>query len=550
MNGKKVDVSKVAAYLQEHILGEVSTNAAILQAMSRDASVIEMQPEMVVYPRVTSDIRKITRFAWQLAEKGHVLPITARGGGGDQTGAAIGSGIILSFPAHMNRILEFDVKQKLVRVQPGMNAKGLNDALALHGVGIPVLPIAATGGTIGGAVSNNASGPLSGKYGDMSTWTHQLEVVLANGDVLQTERLSRRELNKKKGLQTFEGEIYRNIDNLIEDNKDLIESKLLSPIRDNVGYSSITKVKRKDGSFDLTPLIVGSQGTLGIISEMILKSEFMSMHMGVAALAFSNKEAARDALDQLLALDPAFAEYYSGELFTIAAGRGKQYDLLKSIGDTASAVILIGFDDFSERARLKKLKKVNKLFDNDDVAVASADGEEAIPILALREVTTFVNVPDGKELSAPPLVDGAYVPRERFEEFSSSLETLAVKYGVTLPIHSRVLENILYTRPVLQLRKVGDKQKIFKLLDEYSSLVERHGGHLIAEDGEGRVKARFAHAHLDDDVLELFKVVKAIFDPQGILNPGVKQVLEIRQLVSHLRDNYDTAAFADYVAHS
>src|SRR3954469_4279382 len=115
-------MSKVASYLQEHILGEVSTNPAILTAMSHDGSVLEIKPEMGVYPRVTSDVRKVARFAWQLAEKGHVLPITSRGYGTDETGAAIGKGIIVSFPAHMNRLFEFDAKQKMIRLQPGVNA--------------------------------------------------------------------------------------------------------------------------------------------------------------------------------------------------------------------------------------------------------------------------------------------------------------------------------------------------------------------------------------------------------------------------------------------
>jgi FAD/FMN-containing dehydrogenase len=100
------------------------------------------------------------------------------------------------------------------------------------------------------------------------------------------------------------------------------------------------------------------------------------------------------------------------------------------------------------------------------------------------------------------------------------------------------------------MHKVGDKQKIFKLLDEYTSIVERHGGHLIGEAGEGRVKARFAYKNLDPAVLELFQSVKAIFDPHAILNPGVKQTTELRQLVSELRNDYDTAAFAEHTLYS
>jgi len=545
-------MSKVAAYLQEHILGEVTTNSAILNAMSHDGSVLEITPEMVIYPRVTNDIRKVARFAWQLAEKGHVLPVTTRGSGSSTTGAAIGRGIILVTPAHMNRIFEFDAKQKLVRLQPGTPASTVNEALLLHGTAIPALVGLSQHTTIGGVIANDSVGFLSGSRGDIGAWVHQLEVVLANGDVLQTGRISKRELNKKKGLQTFEGEIYRSLDNLIEDSQEVINGKLLSDIRDNVGYSPITRVKRKDGSFDLTPLIVGSQGTLGIISEMIMKNEFVSAHMAVAAVAFSSSETARDALDNLRKLEPAFLEYYDGALFEAAASEGKVYDFYKTAcaSGSVSTVIMIGFDDFNERARSRKLKKVAKTLQNVEVTLVSANGEDAQEILAIREVTAYSLRPAGKDLSAPPLFDGAYIPSERFDDFSSAVATLAAKHHVTLPLHGRILESVYSTRPQLQFHKVGDKQKVFKLLDEYAKIVESCGGHLIGEGGEGRVKARFAYAPLDDDILEFFTAVKAIFDPFAILNPGVKQTAEIRQLVSQLRTDYDTAQFASYVPYS
>jgi FAD/FMN-containing dehydrogenase len=239
-------MSKVAAYLQEHILGEVTVQPAILNAMSHDTSVLELVPEMVIFPRVTNDIRKVARFCWQLAEKGHVLPITARGSGSDQTGAAIGKGIILSLPTHMNTLFEYEPKQKLLRVQPGATTRSITDALRLYGVSIPPLLMSAGYGTIGGAIANNASGPLSGKYGAVGQWVYELEVVLANGEVLQTGRINKRDLNKKKGLQTFEGEVYRSLDNLIEDNRELIHKKINTELRDNVGYESIASVKRKD----------------------------------------------------------------------------------------------------------------------------------------------------------------------------------------------------------------------------------------------------------------------------------------------------------------
>jgi FAD/FMN-containing dehydrogenase len=537
-------VSKVAEYLQEHIAGEVSVQSSILEASSRDASILEIKPEMVVYPRITSDIRKIARFSEQLAEKGHLLPITMRGEGTDETGAAIGKGIIINTAAHMNGLLEFDPKQKLVRVQPGLSSKSLNDALMLHGLAIPALtPF----GTVGGAVANNSMGVFSGNYGDMRAWTHQLEVVLANGDIVQTERVSKRELNRRKGLQTSEGQLYRTIDSLIEDNKQLIEEKIGVDSCDTSGYSAIAQVKQKDGSFDLTPLIVGSQGTLGLISEMILKAEFISAQTSALVAAFPNKEAARDALDSLKQLQPALLEYFDGELFELAAAGGKRYSFYKDMEGGIAAAVVVAFNDFNERARRKKLKKAQKLIAQTEAVYDGAEGEDAITLLAAREVTSFLVLPTSQGVSAPPLIDGAYVPTERFEDFSRAVAEMAAKYHVTLPLHANALTGLVYTRPHLQLQKVSDKQKIFKLIEEYNLLVTGFGGCLVAEGGEGRLKAHTVLRQLDDDVKQFYAAIKAAFDPYNILNPGVKQATDIRVLAGQLRKSYDRANFINSV---
>lgn len=535
-------MSKIAAYLQEHIAGEVTVSQAILKAFSTDGSVLELPPEMVVYPRLTSDIRKIARFAWQLADKGHVLPLTARGNGSDQTGGAIGTGVILSFPAHMNRIFEFDPKQKLIRLQPGVSTRSLGDALSLHGMALPAFLPAKTD-TVGGAIAFGASGPLSGRYGNVGEWIHQLEVVLASGDVLQTQRLSKRDLSKKKGAPGLEGEIYRQLDNLIEDNKDLINGKLLNDITDNVGYSQIAKVKQKDGSFDLTPLFVGSQGTLGIISEMIMKVEFISSHKAAAVIVCSSSEAARDLSDHLLELNPAFLEYIDGKFFDGAAARGKTYDYYKA--GASGGLLLIGFKEFSERANAKKLKKLAKLAKGEGISIVTSVGDAASELEAVRDVTSYLLLPAAAEAVAPALFDGVYIPREHLEGFLNGISALSSKHGVTLPVYGRMLGGLVFTRPALQPHKVADKQKIFKLLDEYTTLVTQCGGHLVGMGSEGRLKAPFAYRDLDEEVLTLFKAIKAIFDPYGILNPGVKQPGEVRQLVPRLRSRYDTALSAD-----
>ena len=542
-------MNKIAHYLSEHIQGEVVTSPAIREAFSNDASVLSIQPEMVAFPRVTNDIRKIARFSWQLAEKGHVLPMTARGAGTDQTGAAIGKGIIVNTVAHLDSIFELDTKQKLVRLQPGVSFKGLNDALGLHGLFVPSLPASHAYSTIGGAIANNASGALSGKYGDMSAWVSQLEIVLANGDILQTGRISKKEVNRKKGLQNLEGEIYRQIDNLITDKEQIITTKISEDVRDNAGYAGIIDVRHKDGSIDLTPLFLGSQGTLGIVSEVIMKATFANRHHYAVVAAFEDYESCRDAIDDMAALEPAICELVDGALVAEAVKQGRQYSFFTP-QLAAGAVLVMAFDDFSERARSRQFKKAIRQLESRGATVASETEQDDVEaLLDVRKLTSMQLAPTERDVSAPPIIDGAYVPLNRLEDFHKAVLALAKKHHVALPLFGHASDGVFYARPALHMKKVSDKQKIFKLLGEYSVLVDSHGGHIVGEAGEGRLKSLFAYKYIDDEVMAVFKQVKDIFDPYGILNPGVKQQAELKDLVGQLRDDYSLAAFSQHSPH-
>lgn len=539
-------MNKVAIYLRGHISGEVNTRDDVREAMSIDSGVLKQKPEMVIYPRNTNDIRKVARFSWQLAEKGHKLPITARGAGTDATGAAIGKGISLVTAAHMNTLFEYDAKQKLIRLQPGVTVGALNQALALHSTCIMALVGSHPYGTVGGAIASGVTGPLAGKYKGIEPTIDQLEVVLANGDVLQTRRINKRELNKLKGAQSFAGDIYRGIDRIIEDYADVLDTLRSN---DAVGYNTIADVKQKDGSFDLTPLFVGSQGTLGIISEMIMKSEFRSQHTATAALVFSSSNAARDALDDLCRMTPAYVEYFDAELFETAALLGREFAFYKQAKQTIepASVVIVGFDEFSERARTKHLKKINKLFGNTDgVALTIASVDTADDLASALDVVHYTAFPDHATEVAPQLFSGFHVPTERLEDFVHALDALAKKEHTALPLSGHAYTNIYSVHPAFSLAKVGDKQKIFKLLGELTKIVYDHGGTMIAEGGEGRLKAKFIYAELDEKLIEMYEEIRKVCDPHGTLNPGVKQVGEVRAMAEMLRSQPEAGQHARY----
>jgi len=538
-------MSKVADYLRGHITGEVTTRSDVREALESDMGVLKLKPEIVIYPRTTNDVRKVVRFAWQLAEKGHVLPVTVRGAGTNTTGAALGKGASIVTTAHMNKIFEYDPKQHLVRLQPGATITSLAQALSLYGSGVMQLAGSYGYGTVGGAIGDGVSGLLTGKYGRLDNAINKLEVVLANGDVIQTGRISRRELNKKKGLEGFEGDIYRGVDRITEDYGDLFDALRVD---DGTGYNAIADVKQKDGSIDLTPLFVGSQGTLGIITEMILKTELRGTQYGVAAITYKTYEDARDALDSLCELKPTFIEYFDARLFDEAARQGKQYEFYNEAtkDGLVAVVVLVGFDDFTERARSKAVKKAVKIAEKTNGSAVFRDGEAATDILSALDVPYYASLPDRAEAGSPPVFGDFQIPAERFEAFSSDLSALEQTFKMPLPLSGHVYTGVYAIHPNLHLGTVSDKQKVFKLLDQLSKLVISHGGAMASGSGEGRLKAHFIYPLLDARLVEMYKEIRNVFDPRATLNAGVKQDTEVRKLAEMLRSSHDAGQLARF----
>ena len=547
-------MNKVATYLQGHISGEVLVSDSARDFFSTDASVLQIKPNLIVYPRLTNDVRKVARFAWQLAEKGHTLPITARGSGTDQTGAAIGRGMVMVFPAHMNRIMEIDTKSRQVRLQPGVNFKSLQETLYTHGMFVPPYPASYAYSTIGGAIANNTAGEKSLKYGSMRNWVDRLEVVLANGEVIQTGRISRRELDKKKGLATFEGEVYRAVDGIVSDNADTIAGyyNSVTVTKDSVGYG-LQDVKRRDGSLDLTPLFVGSQGTLGIVSEIILKTSPYSPKTELIAASFSSIGSALDAINELLPMAPSALEMVDKHLLEFAE-KHQGADPFKAIfgateGEESPAVVLlIEFDDTADRARAKKAKRALKKLESIAThAISTSDADDRERLWSIRHAAAAVVNYDQGGKAAVPFIEDGIVPAPAFREFINDVYDLFDKHHLEVPIWGHAGDANLHIQPLLDLHKLGDRQKLFKLMDEYYRLVLKHGGSIAAEHNDGRLRAPYVAAQVGQEMADIFKQLKAAFDPHGILNPGVKTGTELKELVDILRNEYSIAHLSEHL---
>ncbi|MFI5275456.1 MAG: FAD-binding oxidoreductase [Candidatus Saccharimonadales bacterium] len=532
-------MSKVAHYLQEHLLGEVVSSTDVRAYFSTDASIFRLTPSVIVYPRNESDVRKVARFAWQLAERGRILPLTARGAGTDQGGAAIGGGVILAFPAHMHRILELDSKSGNISIEPGINYGKLQQALQTHGRFLPPYPSSLEYSTVGGAIANNASGEKSVKYGDTRAFVKSLRVVLANGEVIETSRISKRELNKKMGLSTFEGEIYRALDALIEEGQSLLEKVNLNVTKNTAGYD-LWDIKRKDGSFDLTPLFVGSQGTLGIVTEATVETEIHSPEVTLIAAYFDSVASAATAVQELRKLPemPSALEIVDANLLDLVHQLNPNH--LKELEKPYPQVVLLAeFDSTSDRAQKKQVKKAVKIFEKMAMRhQVETDPAEQEKLWRIRHAASVVTAHAEGNLKAIPIIEDGVVPTEHLEEFMNGVYQIFHKYHLRVAVWGHAGDANLHVQPFLDLGQLGDRQKVFRLMEEYYALVLGLGGTTSGEHNDGRLRAPYLERQYGPEIYALFQKVKQIFDPHNMMNPGVKIDVTLDDLKPLLRSEY------------
>ncbi len=533
-------MNKVAHYLQQHLVGEVLTSPDVLRYFATDESIFYIEPLLVAHPRTENDIRKTARFSWQLAERGRTVPITIKGKGTDRTGASLGRGIILSMTAHMNKIIELDPKSGKVAVEAGSNLAKLQQTLHTHGRYLPPVSQSSEYTTIGGAVANNDSGPESYKFGPTREFVSATRSVIANGELIVTGRLSKRDLGKKLGLASFEGEIYRSLDKLIEESSDIIEQIANLGDRNNVGYA-IQEVKMKDGSFDLTPLLVGSQGSLALISEITLDTEVYNPKRNLIVAKFPDSARAFELVSKINSqkqgplridfLDSTVVEQVqriNPNIFARTFGK-----------DIPGCTLFIQFEEKGGGFTKKSKKSLLKTIDNLGGEPVEADENDMDSwLVALDSVSLFLTNSEGSTKPIPIITD-AVIPIENMANFlEKAKELIARQTNKPFVMWGQAGSGIVQAVPMFDISQIGDRQKMFKLLDEYYNLVIQHGGLTSGYASEGRLLASQQHKVFTKEMQDLMVAIKKIFDPFSTLNPGVKTALDVEELKPLLRNEY------------
>jgi FAD/FMN-containing dehydrogenase len=512
-------MGKIARYFNELIVGNVFDAPEILDYYSTDRSIAQIKPKAVALPESTEDVSKLMRFCNQLAIKDIKVPVTIWGSGLDEMGADLGEGIIVS-TEKLNRLLEADKRERLVRVQAGITLKELNTALSMYGLTIPIH--GHENETVGGLISNCPSEILL-KY------VERIEVVLSNGDILQTNPLNLKTVERLSKERSSEGKIYRKISNLLKNHQELID-KIKQEKHGLAGYPMIAKISHKN-SLDLMPLFFGAQGTLGVITEVILKATPIKNKSVRVVAAFRDFAVAQNFLDMANSLKPSRLEIYDLAIIQAAKNTGKK---ISAVNDRIEDGFVV-FAKFDHRTKtcLRKVNHFKKSLPRTIQFMTESDKNKPALDEFENSLTSFLNqVRVGERV---PIATNFYVPAENMVRFLDDLAVVERSLKMDLKLFGSYSSSIYSLRPKFDLEDEETAKKILAFLRASNFIINRQKGSLTGGTPEGRIKAIVTNNDLSEGEKNLYLEIKKIFDAREILNPDIKLGADAKFTVKHFR---------------
>lgn len=534
-NSRLADISRLRKVLQEElegkIAGEVRFDTISRALYSTDASVYQIEPLGVVSPKTREDLVRVVETCAQLH-----CPLTMRGGGTSQAGQAIGEGLIVDTSKYYNRILELNVQERWARVEPGIVLDELNAQLRTHGLRFAPDISTASRATIGGMMANNSSGARSVLYG--KTIDHVLEqhVVLSDGSVVHFRPINQKEFESVSAGDSLEALCYRTVQHVAKQHAEEIERRFPKVLR-RVGGYNLDEFTRIDKPFNLAKLMVGSEGTLGVVLEAKLNLVPLPKTKAVLAIQFHDLLDALEATPVILQHRPSAIEVMDGFILEHTKQSAALEQLRNTFieGDPGALLCVELYDDTQEvlLSRIEGLVSHLRELGYGYRHHRAIELSDQARIWSLREAALGLSMSmkgDAKSLS---FVEDTAVTAERLRDYIDRFLKIIKRHETSAGVYAHASVGCLHVRPVVNLKTADGIRKFESIAEEVSDLVLEFGGALSGEHGDGLVRSPFMEKMFGPTLYEAFREIKHTFDPNGIFNPG--KIVDAPPSTSNLR---------------
>jgi FAD/FMN-containing dehydrogenase/Fe-S oxidoreductase len=523
----------LAKHLRGHIQGEIRFDPTSRKLYSTDASIYQIEPLGVVIPRTVSDLVTSVQIALEMH-----IPIIARGGGTSLSGQSIGPGVILDCSKYLNHILDIESAGRTVRIQPGVVLDQLNQAVAGHGLQFGPDVATASRANLGGMVGNNSAGARSIVYGKTIDHVRRLKVVLSDGTLAEFGPVSAEEWDRRASAKNLHGSLYRAVRQVVNNNTDEIQRRFPRILRRVSGYNLDAFLPNSNGNGDLglEKLIIGSEGTLGIVTEMELGLLPRPRERGLVLLHFDSLSASMDVVAACLEFQPSAVELMDQMLLDLARENLSLKPVMTAIQGKPAALLMVEFsgDDAAQiENQAEQLQK--RLQGQPGLTVSLLAFEPALrdPLWNLRKaaVPLLLGIPgDRKPVT---FVEDTAIAPTRLPEFIGRFRDLLRRHGTAGAFYGHASVGCIHIRPLLNLKNQLEVRRMRQITADVTDLLLEFGGALSGEHGDGLARSEWNRKMFGDTIYDAFRQIKHAFDPHNLFNPG--KVVDAPAMTENLR---------------
>ena len=543
--------------LKKTIKGGVSSDEETLNTYSHDASLFEVKPQVVVFPKDEEDVKNLVKFVSKNKKKFPSLSLTGRSAGTDMSGGSINESIIVAFSKYFNGTPV--VSGNIAITAPGVFYRDFEKETLRHNLIFPSYPASRELCAMGGIFNNNAGGEKSLQYGKTENYVRRMKVVFADGKTYTLKPLTEEELKQKMAQNDFEGEIYRKIYELITQNYELLLKAKPDVTKNSAGYFLWNVWDPDKKIFDLTKLFVGAQGTLGMFLEGDLELVPVHKHRDMLIIFLHDMSHLGQIINEVLSLKPESFESYDDNTLKLALRYfpefAKQLGFFGSI-QAGIAFLPAFFDMLTGKSLPKLILQVD--FTSDDLlevkkkvaplkerlkplhpqTQVALENQEKRYWLVRRESFNLLRKKIRDKHTAPFIDDFVIKPEYITEVLPLVTDILKKHPEFIFTVAGHVGNGNFHIIPLVDIKNPNVQAAIPQISNQVYEIIAKYHGSITGEHNDGLIRTPYLKQMYGEKIVKLFEETKKIFDPQNIFNPRKKVGGDLDYAMKHIRTSW------------